>query len=76
MFFTIRKGCSTLQRTEDLRLSMYRSQSMALSETLGSLARAAADPAFDGGKLRVMLDFIPFFQSQICAVPVDGLIVL
>ena len=76
MFFTIRKGCSTLQRTEDLRLSMYRSQSMALSETLGRLARAAADPAFDGGKLWVMLDFIPFFQSQICAVPVDGLIVL
>ncbi len=23
-----------------------------------------------------MLDFIPFFQSQICAVPVDDLIVL
>ena len=23
-----------------------------------------------------MLDFIPFFQSQICTVPIDGLIVL
>ena len=42
----------------------------------GHPARAAADPVFDGGKLWVMLDFIPFFQSQICAVPVDGLIVL
>lgn len=30
-------ACSTLQRTEDLRFSIYRSQSIALSETLERL---------------------------------------
>ena len=33
----IRNACSTLHRTEDFRFSIYRSQSMALSDTWGSL---------------------------------------
>ena len=33
----IPNACSTLHRTEDLRFSMYRSQSIALSDTRGSL---------------------------------------
>ena len=35
--FIIRNACSTLQRTEDLRFSMYRSQSIVLSLTCGRL---------------------------------------
>ena len=42
----------------------------------GQPSRAAVDTVFDGGKMRVVFDLIPFFYSQICAVPVGNFIVL
>ena len=43
---------------------------------LGQPTWTAVDSVFDGGKLRVMFDFIPFFQPQVCAVPIDDLVIL
>ena len=62
MFFAIRQGCPTLQRTDDVWFSIYRSQSMALSETLGSR------PAVDGVKKQlanaVVLQRVPEVQPD------------
>lgn len=41
----------------------------SVAGNLGQPARTAVDAVFDGGKMRVLFDFLSLFQSQIRAVP-------
>ena len=76
MFFTISVGM--------LHLAAYRGfavldVSLPVNGVVGNLgksARTAVDTIFNGGKLWVIFDFISLFQSQICAIPIDNMVIL